>query len=253
MRTVVRTVWWAALLFALMGGAARGQNAAAPPQGTKVHMHGLEPGYAADGYLFQPQGRGPFGAVLLIADDEGIKDYVRLQGQALADAGIVAVAIDLYRGQAPAAGNSSQPNNVADLNAALNFLHSMPNVNSKALGVAGWGSGANHALWLSRSDPGIVAIALTLPDALHPGDFSGLHAALLGIFGEQSKNQLQPIATQMKACGCTVEFYFEPAAAARFYDSQDVARFSAEQAARGREHLQEFFTQALLQQPTIPK
>jgi dienelactone hydrolase len=252
MRTVARTVWWATLLVALIGGAALGQDAAAPPQGTKVHMHGLEPGYAADGYLFQPQGRGPFGAVLLIADDQGIKDYLRLQGQALADAGIVAVAIDLYRGQAPAAGNSSEPNNVADLNAALNFLHSMPNVNSRALGVAGWGSGADRALRLARSDPGIVAVALTFPDALHAGDFSGLHAALLGIFGEQAKSQLQPLGAQMKARGCTVDFYFEPATAARFYDPQDATHFSAEQATRARKHLQNFFTHALVQQPAPP-
>jgi dienelactone hydrolase len=250
MRTVAR-VAWLALLIALTGVAVRGQDAAGPPQGTKVHMHGLEPGYAADGYLFQPQGRGPFGAVLLIADDQGIKDYVRLQGQALADAGIAAVAIDLFRGQPPEAGNSTEPNNVSDLNAALNFLHSMPNVSSGKLGVAGWGGGASYALRLARSDPGIVAVALTLPDTLQPDDFSGVHAALLGIFGEQPKSQLRAIAAQMQARGCKVNFYFDPATGARFYDSQDAAHFNAERAAGTRKRIQDFFKNALLQQASL--
>ena len=79
-----------------------------------------------------------------------------------------------------------------------------------------------------------------------------MHAALLGIFGEEAKSQLQPIGAQMKARGCTVDFYFEPATAARFYDPQDTAHFSAEQAARGRKRLQNFLTDALLQQPAPP-
>lgn len=243
MRTVVRAVWLV-LLVAFMGGAALGQDAA-PPQGIKVHMHGLEPGYAADGYLFQPQGPGPFAAVLLIPDSRGIQDYVRLQGQALADAGMVAVAIDLFRGQAPEAGNSSEPNNLADLNAALNFLHSLTNVGSGRLGVAGWGSGANYALRLARSDSRIVAVALTVPDALQPVDFSGIHAALLGIFGEQAKSQLQATATQLQARGCTAEFHFDPAIQGRFYDPQDVSHFRVEQAAHTRKQVQDFFKHAL--------
>ena len=245
MRTVARALWLT-LLVALTGGAALGQEAAPPPQGIKVHMHGPEPGYAADGYLFQPQGGGPFGAVLLIPDSRGIQDYVRLQGQALADAGMVAVVIDLFRGQPPEAGDSSEPNNIADLNAALNFLHSMPSVSPAKLGVAGWGSGASYALRLARSDSRIVAVSLAVPDTLQPADFSGTHAALLGIFGEQAKSQLQATATQRRARGCTADFYFDPKNQGRFYDPQDGSPSALEQAAHTRKQVEDFFTHALL-------
>lgn len=244
MRTVARAVWLV-LLVAFTGGAARSQDATALSQGIKVHMHGLEPGYAADGYLFQPRGRGPFGAVLLIPDNRGIQNYVLLQAQALADAGLMAVAIDLFRGQPPEAGNSSEPNNLADLNAALNFLHSMPNVNSATLGVTGWGSGANYALRLARSDSRIVAVALMVPDTLQPADFSGIHAALLGIFGEQAKSQLQATALQRQARGCTADFYFDPTIQGRFYDPQDASHSSVELAAHTRKQVQDFFAHAL--------
>lgn len=245
MRTIVRAMCLA-LLAALVGESALGQDAAAPPQGIKVHMHGLEPGYAADGYLFQPLGRGPFAAVLLIPDNRGIQDYVRLQGQALADAGMVAIAIDLFRGQPAEVGNSSEPNNVADLQAAMNFLHSTPIVSPKMLGVAGWGSGANYALRLAHSDSRIEAVALTVPDTLQPADFSGIHAALLGIFGEQAKTQLQATAKQLQARGCTADFYFDPAIQGRFYDPHDVSHFDVDQAAHTRKQVQNFFKHTLL-------
>ena len=73
---------WLGLLLTLGCGPVLAQDAAAAPQGTKIHMHGSESGYAADGYLFQPMGAGPFAAVLLIPD-RGIADFMRVAAQSL--------------------------------------------------------------------------------------------------------------------------------------------------------------------------
>ena len=109
-------------------------------------MHAAE-GYAADGFLFTPQGQGPFAAVLLIHDAEGLTDYVRAAAERLAAQGNLVVAIDLYRGRSGSTAQETQQlahelsdaDAMHDLGAALGFLRSLPNVRAGAMGVAGWG------------------------------------------------------------------------------------------------------------------
>ncbi len=221
------------------------QDAVGAAQGTKIHMHGSDTGYAADGYLFQPQGPGPFAEVLLIPDSQGISDFTRMQAQDLAASGTIAVVIDLSRGQGPATGAISEVNVRADLSSALTFLRSLPNVRTGALGVAGWGVGADYALQLASSNTGIRAVVLVSPDKPRPEDFAGLHAALLGNFPGPTDRHLQTVAKRMQSQGCPVDFYFYPDAHSRFYDPKDTAQFRVDDAALASKRIQDFFAKSL--------
>lgn len=224
-----------------MIGCARAadDDSAAPPQGSKVHMHGQE-GYAADGYLFEPAGAGPFGAVLAIHDETGLGSYVRGEAQTLAAAGLITVAIDLYRGQGPASGKPSNEDALHDLNAALAFLRSLPTVRPGALCVAGWGMGADYALQLAKQNHDIRAVAITLPTVPAAGDLSGIGSALVGNFAGGGSASLRALSTQAHAQGRRVEFYFYPDAKGRFYDPDDTVHFRADAAALARRRTEDF-------------
>ena len=70
---------------------------AGPPRGLPVQY------FAADsqavGYLAVPDGDGPFPALILIHEWNGLVDRVRQVADAFADEGYIALAADLYSGQ----------------------------------------------------------------------------------------------------------------------------------------------------------
>ena len=75
---------------AVLGGAPA-------PLGENVAYFPGDP--AARGYLAVPSGQGPFGAVILIHEWNGLVDRVRKVADALAAEGYVALAADLYSGR----------------------------------------------------------------------------------------------------------------------------------------------------------
>jgi carboxymethylenebutenolidase len=126
---------------------------APPPQGENVM-------YVADdastqGYLAVPDGEGPFPALILIHEWNGLVDRVRQVADAFADQGYVALAADLYQGQVGtnreenmALMNAARANEdvmIANLDAAQRFLRERSDVSGK-VGVMGWCFGGGVAL-----------------------------------------------------------------------------------------------------------
>ncbi len=107
------------------------------------------------GYLAVPEGPGPFPAVILVHEWNGLVDRVRQVADALADEGYVALAADLYQGRT---GTNSDENIalmsearedmgrvISNLDAAASFLRSRSDVTGK-LGAMGWCFGGGIAL-----------------------------------------------------------------------------------------------------------
>jgi len=107
------------------------------------------------GYYVEPDGEGPFPAVILIHEWNGLVDRVREVADAMAAEGYVALAADLYQGRT---GNNPEENMalvresqadmdyvIRNLNAAAAYVRARPNVTGR-VGTVGWCFGGGIAL-----------------------------------------------------------------------------------------------------------
>jgi carboxymethylenebutenolidase len=128
--------------------------------GTAPAPRGMAVSYfAADtatrGYLAVPEGTGPFPAVILIHEWNGLVDRIRQTADALAAEGYVALAADVFSGRT---GNNPEENMalvrealadearmIENLNAAVGYLRARPDVSGR-IGAMGWCFGGGVAL-----------------------------------------------------------------------------------------------------------
>lgn len=146
------------------------------------------------GYLAVPDGEGPFGAVILIHEWNGLVDRVRQVADSLAAEGYVALAADLYTGRT---GGNPQENMalvretlaepskiIANLNAAAKFLRERPDVTGK-IGAMGWcyggGVALNYGLDGESHDATAIFYGRLLDD---PEKLKHLHHEVYGTFAK---------------------------------------------------------------------
>ena len=125
----------------------------APPRGEAVTYLPADP--TTRGYLAVPEGEGPFPALILIHEWNGLVDRIRQVADAFADEGYVALAADLYHGET----GSSRAENlalmgaarenpdaiIANLDAAVDYLRARPDVSGRVAAM-GWCFGGGVAL-----------------------------------------------------------------------------------------------------------
>ena len=126
---------------------------AAPPRGEDLAYFDSDP--STVGYIVTPDGEGPFPAVILIHEWNGLVDRVRQVADALADEGYVALAADMYssrigtnRDENMALMQEAQadPDRViSNLDAAASYLRGRDDVTGK-IAAMGWCFGGGVAL-----------------------------------------------------------------------------------------------------------
>ena len=166
---------------------------APPPQGRTV------PYVAGDtltrGYLAVPDGPGPFPALILVHEWNGLVDRVRQVADAFAAHGYVALAADLYQSRT---GTNPQENMalvnetrahpeqvIANLDAAQRFLRARPDVSGK-VGVMGWcfggGIALSYALGGAQHDATAIFYGSLVTD---PAELRRIHHPIYGTFAGQ--------------------------------------------------------------------
>ncbi|HET9581925.1 MAG TPA: dienelactone hydrolase family protein [Gemmatimonadota bacterium] len=165
---------------------------APPPRGQDVHY--VAGDSATNGYLVAPEGTGPFSAVILIHEWDGLNDRVRQVADAFADEGYVALAVDLYQGRKGSTpeenraltqeARANMPAVIANLDAAAAFVRARPDATGRVAAM-GWcfggGVALSYALGGEHHDGTAVFYGslITDPDSLaaldHPiyGTFAG--------------------------------------------------------------------------------
>lgn len=106
------------------------------------------------GYLYRPEGAGPFPAMVLLHTCGGLRRHVLDWGRWLKSEGYAALAVDSFspRGTVNVCGRGGSPSarEVAlDAFGALDYLRSLPFVDPERIGVMGWSYGATAALQAS--------------------------------------------------------------------------------------------------------
>ncbi len=218
----------------------------------KVHMHDAG-GYAADGMLYQPTGQPPFAGLVLIPDDRGITNRVDEAAQHFADAGYVAVAIDVNRGvsanEAPRSGEQVRH----DIEAAFAFLSLQETVTQNAVGAVAWGSASEYALGLAAESK---VRAVAIEDLILSKDAARtarirvpLLASAAGKSGAAGAQSAEALRRALAHSGLPVDIKVYAQSERGFEDSTDPAHFRQADAEDVQRRELQFFNRNLQPRP----
>ena len=189
-------------------------------------------GSAMGMYLAQPESSGPVPAILVIQNQDGVKEFTQEMTRRVAEAGYVGIAPQIYHRegepttpeQTASIKNTRRDVNVLnDLNATVNFLKGWANADTSRLGIVGFCMGGRIAFlaaaattsfkaavdfygggcyqpWGDRPAPATLAANLSCP--------------VQGHFGELDKNpppdEMRQLDAELTRLGKTHEFFFTP-------------------------------------------
>jgi carboxymethylenebutenolidase len=148
------------------------------------------------GFLAEPDGKGPFPAIVVIQEWWGLTDWIKDNAKRLAAQGYVTLAPDLYHGKVADTPDVARelmqglPRDrpVRDLKAAVDVLAKQDNVDKSRLGSIGWCMGGGFSLQLALHDKRIKACAMCYGRVVTDADkLKPLRATVLGIFGEEDR------------------------------------------------------------------
>jgi carboxymethylenebutenolidase len=180
-------------------------------------------------YLAQPDG-GPRPAILVIQNQDGVRDFTQEMTRRVAQAGFVGIAPQLYHreGEPETAERTASIKNerrdvnvLNDLSATINFLRGCTNVDASRLGIVGFCMGGRIAVlgaaattsfkaavdfygggcyqqWGDRPTPASLAANISCP--------------IQGHFGELDKNpppdEMRKLDAELSRLGKAHEFFF---------------------------------------------
>ena len=202
--------------------------------GTEVELQNSTIHYFedADGYLVFPVGQGnqtsKLPAVIMIHENKGLNDHIKNMANLLARQGYVVLAVDLFKGEVSVDPNdtrrmvqsvrSNPEHAISNLQTAVKYVSSLPNVDSSKVASIGWcfGGGQSLQLALNSQDHPLAATILYYgtPLVTDKGNLSKINWPVLGIFGDQDRGIPVEKVNQFKAAleedGITNEIHIYP-------------------------------------------
>ncbi len=122
-----------------------------------------------EGYLARPEGDGPFPGVVVIHELFGLNENIRDIARRFADAGYIALGVDLFAGRNRAVCmfrfigeqlfKPLDNNSIRELKTALTFLAEQPGVDNARLGAIGFCMGGSFAIAWACNDDRLKVIA----------------------------------------------------------------------------------------------
>jgi carboxymethylenebutenolidase len=195
------------------------------------------------GHLRAPDGPGKKPALVVIQEWWGINDFIRSKADYFAGHGYIALAPDLYRGKStddPDVAHQlmrglPEDRALRDLRAAVAYLRSRPDVDTKRIAVIGWCMGGGYSLKLALAEPGLAGAVIDYGSLVtDEKTIAGLKVPLLGNFGGKdqgiSPESVREFEGKAKAHAKSVDFKIYPEAGHGFASSKDPKVYRTEDA-----------------------
>lgn len=154
-------------------------------------------GSSAPGYLATPDGEGPFPGVVVIQEWWGLESHIKDVTRRFAAEGFMALAPDLYRGQVAEEPDDARrlvmelniEQAMKDIQGAVNYLNSQPNVTQGGVGVVGFCFGGTLSGMMSYAGKNIGAVVAFYGGRLAFTDENtpNVSVPVLAIYGEEDQ------------------------------------------------------------------
>lgn len=207
-------------------------------------------GSTTSGYLAKPEsGAGP--GVIVLQEWWGLVGHIKTVADRFAAAGYVALAPDLYHGEATKSPDEAGKLMMAleidraekDLRGAVDYLAN--DASGDKLGVVGFCMGGQLALYAASKNARIGACVDFY--GIHPNvqpDYAALEAPVLGLFAEKdsfvSPDVANELEAKLKAAGVATDFHIYPDVDHAFFnDEREVYNLAA--ATDAWDRVQNFF------------
>ena len=184
----------------------------------------------AQGYLVYPVSSNDtinkkLPAVVMIHEWWGLNENIKDMANLLAKQGFVVLAADLYKGEVAnnqeramelvQAARNNQNNSISNLQSAVKYLASLPNVDSTKISSLGWcfGGGQSLQLALNSQDHPLAATILYYgtPLVTDNASLTKIKWPVLGIFGDKDQGipveEVNQFRTSLDQTGITNEIH----------------------------------------------
>ena len=152
-------------------------------------------------------------AVVMIHENRGLNEHIKMMADTLAKEGYVVLAVDLFNGQVASNQQEAGPLSdavrenpteaIANLRAAVRYLASLENVNPSQISSLGWCFGGQQSLQLALNTEPKYPLASTVIYygrlVSDPDELSKIKWPVLGIFGDQDDSIPVENVTNFKA------------------------------------------------------
>jgi carboxymethylenebutenolidase len=180
---------------------------------------------SASGQQQQQQQKLP--AVVMIHEWWGLNDNIKDMADELASEGYVVLAADLYNGEVATTPDKAMQlvgtvrenpeQAISNLQSAVQYLASLPNVNSSRIASLGWcfGGGQSLQLALNSEQNPLAATVIYYGNLVNDtNELSKINWPVLGIFGDQDQSipveSVNAFEQALNETGITNEIYIYP-------------------------------------------
>ena len=249
-----------ALTLIFLASSAMAQSEAKPAYMNTRTVSFKSGNETASGVLFMPapKSKGKVPAIVVIQEWWGLNDWVKQQAEDLAAQGYETLAVDLYHGKIAKTRDEAhelmsglpQQRAIRDLQGAVAYLKSQPNVDGNKIGAIGWCMGGGYAAQLAVAEPTLAADVVNygqLPES--DTDVNAIKAKMLGNFGGKDQGipaeAIHKFEEQMKANGNPVDFKIYADAGHGFQNPVNQGGYNPQDTADAKKRIADFFAATL--------
>jgi carboxymethylenebutenolidase len=199
--------------------------------------------HTTPGYLARPEAPGHYPGVVVIQEWWGLVPHIKDVAERFAREGYVALAPDLYHGQAASEPDEARKlamaldreRAVAEITAAARYLKQLDAAEPRKVGTVGWCMGGGLSLSAAAHNGAIAAAVCFYGRPLDATDTARLKAPVLGLFAEEDHG-IPPAAAraleqELKTVGIPHEIHVYPDSHHGFFNDTREGIYNPEVAA----------------------